>query len=621
MNWFHPYALGRRAGVARWVVWLAGAVLLVAFFQVQVLASSRYRLRSERNRLRSIPIPAPRGVITDRNGVVLAESEPGFSIGLFAPSLDSLRSTLRQLAPLLRLGPAELAAAERAYRLTPYQPVRLRRDAPFDLVSALEERRVLIPGLVIQAEPKRRYPFGPIAAHVVGYVAEITEAELAAGAVRGARPGLLVGRDGLERQYDDVLRGRDGERFVEVDALGRSVREGGVVQNLDPEPGQSIRTTLDIKLQRFVAEAFPPGMRGAVMVMDPATGEVLALYSSPSYDPNWFIGGVDPRLWSALATAEDLPLLNRATQARYPPASPWKLVVAALAISRGLVDLDSHMPIPCRGGLQYYNRYFRCWKPEGHGDLTLAQAIQYSCDVYFYQLGLKLGLGNLFSDAGRLGFREPSGIDLPSEIKPLFPASTEYYDRRYGPRGWTSAVALNLAIGQGENAQTLAKMMTFYAMLANPDGRAPEPHLVMDRPGRMRSLALSAEQLAGLREALVEVVQRGTAAAARVADLRIGGKTGTAQNPHGADHGWFIAFAPADAPRVVAGAIVEFAGHGSAVAPMVNRIIARYLQGAAAPALSADYQLVLPADSAPEPVPILPDSAGRIVRDTVPQAR
>jgi penicillin-binding protein 2 len=406
-----------------------------------------------------------------------------------------------------------------------------------------------------------------------------------------------------------------------VDALGRSVREGGVAQNLDPEPGQPIRTTLDIELQRFVAETFPPGMRGAVMVMDPATGEVLALYSSPSYDPNWFIGGVDPRLWTALSTAEDFPLVNRATQARYPPASPWKLVVAALALSRGLVDLDSHMPIPCRGGLQYYNRYFRCWKPTGHGDLTLAQAIQYSCDVYFYQLGLKLGLTHLFGDAGRLGFREPSGIDLPNEIKPLLPASTEYYDRRYGPRGWTSAVALNLAIGQGENAQTLAKMMAFYAMLANPDGRAPEPHLVWGRAGRTRSLGLSAEQLAGLREALVEVVQRGTAAAARVADLRIGGKTGTAQNPHGADHGWFIAFAPADAPRVVAGAIVEFAGHGSAVAPMVNRIIARYLQGAAAPALSADYQLVLPADSAPEPVPILPDSTGRIVRESIPRAR
>ncbi|MBI3081752.1 MAG: hypothetical protein HYY94_02340, partial [Gemmatimonadetes bacterium] len=284
------------------------------------------------------------------------------------------------------------------------------------------------------------------------------------GTVSGARPGLLVGRDGLEREYDDRLRGKDGERFLEVDALGRSVREAEMGQRLEPEQGESIRTTIDIDLQRYVAESFPEGMRGAVMVMDPATGEMLALYSSPAYDPNTFIGGVDPEVWSRLSQAADFPLLNRAIQARYPPASPWKLVVAAMAMHRGLVDLGSHMPIPCRGGLQYYNRYFRCWKLQGHGDLTLAEAIQYSCDVYFYQLGLKLQLTNLLADASRLGFRDRSGIDLPNEIRPLFPASTEYYNQRYGPRGWTNAVTLNLAIGQGENSQTLANMVAFYTM-------------------------------------------------------------------------------------------------------------------------------------------------------------
>lgn len=622
MNWFHPHDLARRAGVARLVLWAVGAVFLIAFFRVQVLSSSRYRVRSEMNRLRSVAIPAPRGLITDRNGVVLAENEPGYSIGLFAPSMDSLRATMRRMAPLLRLDAADAAEAERVFRRTPYQPVLLRRDAPFDLVSALEEQRVVIPGLVVQAEPKRRYPFGPLAAHAVGYVAEITESELAAGQISGARPGMLVGRDGLEKEYDDRLRGKDGERFVEVDALGRSVRDAGVGQMLDPEQGDSIRTTIDMDLQRFVADGFPAGKRGAVMVMDPTTGEVLALYSSPAYDPNTFIGGVEPELWSKLSQASDFPLLNRAMQARYPPASPWKLVVAAMAMKRGLVDLNSRMPIPCRGGLQYYNRYFRCWKLAGHGDLTLAEAIQYSCDVYFYQLGLKLGLTNLLGDAVQLGFRDRSGIDLPNEIRPLFPASTEYYNQRYGPRGWTSAVALNLAIGQGENAQTLSNMVSFYAMLANPDGRAPEPHLVATASSEIRSLGLTGTQLAGLRQALVEVVQHGTAAGARIADLRIGGKTGSAQNPHGLDHGWFIAFAPADAPRVVVGAVVEFAEHGAAVAPMVNRIIARYLLGPGVPALTAaDYQLVLPDDSAPEPVPILPDTAGRIIRDGIPRPR
>jgi len=622
MNWFHPHQLARRVRLAQGLLWLVGAVLLIAFFRVQVLSSSRYRVRSELNRMRSVPIPAPRGLITDRNGVVLAENEPGYSVGLLAPSVDSLRATIKRIAPLLRLSSRDAEEAERAFRRTPYRPALLRRDASFDLVSALEERRVVIPGLVIQAEPRRRYPFGDIAAHVVGYVAEITEQELGAATVSGARPGLLVGRDGLEREYDDRLRGKDGEQFVEVDALGRSVRETEMGHSLGPEQGESIRTTIDIDLQQDVAQSFPEGMRGAVMVMDPATGEILALYSSPAYDPNTFIGGVDPEVWSRLSQAADFPLLNRAIQARYPPASPWKLVVAAMAMNRGLVDLSSRMPIPCRGGLQYYNRYFRCWKLEGHGELTLAEAIQHSCDVYFYQLGLKLQLNNLLGDAARLGFRDRSGIDLPNEIRPLFPASLEYYNQRYGPRGWTNAVTLNLAIGQGENAQTLATMVAFYAMLANPDGRAPEPHLVMPGAPPSRSVGLPPDQLAGLREALLEVVEHGTAAGARVADLRIGGKTGTAQNAHGADHGWFIAFAPADSPRVVVGAVVEFAEHGSRIAPMVNRIIARHLLGPTVPPLTAaDYQVVLPDDSAPEPVPILPDTIRRIIRDGIPRPR
>jgi penicillin-binding protein 2 len=621
MSWFQTYEMARRERVARWVLWLVGGILIVAFFRVQVLSSSRYRLRSELNRLRSVPIPAPRGLITDRNGVVLAENEPGYSIGLLASSEDSLVATLKRIASIVHLTPEDIDAARQAFSRTPYRPVMVRRDASFDVVSALEERRVVIPGLVIQAEPKRRYPFAADAAHVVGYVAEISEPELASNTIPGARPGLLVGRDGLEKEYDDRLRGEDGERFVEVDALGRTVRDAGVGQSLEPVQGESVRTTLDIDLQQFVAHAFPQGRRGAVMVMDPRDGGVLALYSSPTYDPNAFIGGIDPALWDKLSRAEDSPLLDRATQARYPPGSTWKLVLAAAAMSRGLVDLNSHMPIPCRGGLQYGNRYFRCWRPEGHGDLNLAEAIQYSCDVYFYQLGLKLGLNDMLSDAVRLGFRDRSGIDLPNEIRPVFPASTEYYNRVYGPRGWTNAVALNLAIGQGENSQTLANMVSFYAMLANADGRAPEPHLLASSIPPVRSLGLSREQLAGLRQALLEVVQHGTAASARIENLRIAGKTGTAQNSHGPNHGWFVAFAPADSPRVVAGAIVEFAEHGTVVAGLVNQVIARYLLGpTAAPLHMADYRVVLPEDSAVQAVPILPDT-GRIIHNDQPRPR
>ncbi len=484
----------------------------------------------------------------------------------------------------------------------------IQRDAAFEVVSALEEQRVWNPGLVIQSDPKRYYPHGPVAAHLLGYVAEATEEEVREGKVR--RGGVLVGRDGLERQYDDLLRGQDGFKFVEVDALGRTVREAREEATLAPEPGQTLRTTVDIELQQYIRDNFPPDSRGAVVALDPRNGEVLALYSAPSFDPNAFIGGYDPERWTELRESEEYPLFNRATQARYPPASPWKLAMATMALRREVVTMDSRMDISCTGGMRYYNRYFRCWKIEGHGDLTLAEAIQQSCDVYFYQLGLKLRLENLLHDAVELGFRERTGVDLPNEYQPLFPPSTEYYNRQYGPRGWTNAVTLNLAIGQGENSQTLINMVRFYAALASASGTAPEPRLVPGKPGRSRSLQLSASSIFGLREALVGVVAGGTAAAARIADLRIAGKTGTAQNPQGPDHGWFIAFAPAEDPVIVVGAIVEFAEHGSSVARLVTPIIARHLLGPdAVPTRAADYQLQTPADSAPEPVPILPDTS------------
>ncbi len=613
MTGYHPHAVARRATQARIVVWSVFAVLLLAFFRIQVLSSSRYRVQSEENRLRPIPIAAARGEITDRYGVVLAENVPGYSIALLASSADSLRATLERIAPIASIDSARITSAVARFRRRPTEPVVILRDASFALVSALEERRIALPGLVVQTEPKRRYPFADTAAHLIGYVAEVTEEELRSARFGGVRSGTLVGQDGLERTYDEELRGKDGVRFVEVDALGRTVRDVGVRSSLPPRQGNTIRTSTDIELQRYVAEQFPADKRGAVVVLNPMTGEILAMYSAPSFDPNAFIGGIDEDLWSTLSRSPTHPMINRAVQGLYPPASPWKLAVAVIGLQRGLVDLDARMPIPCRGGLQYFSRFFRCWRVEGHGDVTLAEAIQHSCDVYFYQLGLKIGLRNLLRGAQGLGLREASGLDVPNEATPVFPASTEYYNRRYGPRGWTSAVTLNLAIGQGENAQTPVSMLRFYAMLATRSGVTPTPTLI---PGRASSehrpsLGLSETDRAGLRAALLAVVESGTAAGSRIKDLRIAGKTGTAQNAHGLDHGWFIGFAPADNPQVIAGAVVEFAEHGAGVAPMVTRILARYLLGPdVGDGLPDDYRLVVPEDSAPGPVQILPDTAG-----------
>src|SRR5947207_3727418 len=285
-----------------------------------------------------------------------------------------------------------------------------------------------------------------------------------------------------------------------------------------------------------------------------------------------------------------------------------------MALRRGIVTLRSRMPIPCRGGLQYGNRFFRCWSAQGHGSLVLADAIAQSCDVFFYQLGLKLGLTSLLEDGIGLGFHSRTGIDLPGEITSEFPSGTDYYDRVYGPRRWTSAVTLNLAIGQGENAQTLVNMVRFYQMLAS-DGRARPPFLVHPGPNPNVTLGLSPDQLAELRQAMISVVEHGTARGAGRfgGTITIAGQTGTAQNPHRPDHGWILAFAQAINPPIVVGAIVEFAREGPYVAPLVTRVIGHYL--GVDSTLASRMRIVLPTDSAPRPMPILP---GVVPEDTLP---
>ena len=606
MSAFHPHLLERRLRLTRTVVLGAGAALVLVFFRTQILDHSKYQLQSETNRLRPIPLPAPRGIITDRNGKILAENLTGYTVSLLPADEDSLRATLRRIAPIVKLDNLAVERLLIRYRRTPYLPVSVLPNATFEVVSALEERRLIFPGLLIQPEPKRHYPDSSLVAHLVGYVGELTETERAQRRFAAVRLGGLLGKGGLERQYDDSLRGADGVRFVEVSALGHVVREGGTASRLPPVPGRAVHTTIDLELQRYIAQIFPAGQRGAVLALNPNTGEILALYSAPGFDPNAFVGGVDPDYWRRLNVSEAHPLFDRTIQARYPPGSTWKLAMAAMALRRGVVTLRSRMPIPCRGGLQYGNRFFRCWSAQGHGDLVLADAIAQSCDVYFYQLGLKLGLTSLFEDATGLGFRSRTGIDLPGEITSEFPSGTDYYDRVYGPRRWTSAVTLNLAIGQGENAQTLVNMVRFYQMLAS-DGRARSLYLVHpSSSGPTPSLGLSPEHLAGLRQAMTWVVQRGTARGAGRfgGTIEIAGKTGTAQNPHGPAHGWFIGFAPAEKPEIVVGAIVEFAREGPYVAPLVTRVIGHYL--GVDTTLASKIRIVLPTDTAPHAMQILP---------------
>lgn len=598
-----------RTAAAQLVLAISFLLLVGAFFRAQVLDVRDYRLQSEKNRLRQVPLLAPRGAIVDRHNAIIADNVPGYTVKLFAPSTDTLRAVLERLAGVVPLDSSGVTTIVRRFQSAPYQPALVFSGARFEAVSKLEEHRYLLPGLVIQTEPRRIYPAGAAIAHLVGYVGEVSEDELKKGRYPGSRMGSIVGRDGLEQQYDSVLRGIDGVRYTEVDARGRMVREEVSSPSLAPIAGVPIKTTLDLGLQEFIDSLWNgalPGKRGAMVAMTPK-GEILALYSAPSFDPNDFIGGITSSRWSALNSDEAKPLINRAIRGTYPPASPFKLAMAVMALRRGAVNFDTHMPEPCRGGFQYGNRFFRCWRKEGHGSLDLMGAIAGSCDAYFYQLGLRLGLSYLLEDGNRLGFAERSGIDLGNEVKPFLPASSAYYDRTYGPRGWSNAVTLNLAIGQGENSQSLMNMVRFYAALAG-DGTVGPPYLVQPQKVPKRTLGITPAQLAGLQAALARVVASGTAASSGGRELSVAGKTGTAQNPHGSDHGWFIGYAPANNPKIVVGAIMEsLGGHGGAfVAPYVVQVIRRFL-------VKEDPSL----GRAKVKVPVLEDSVAR--PDTIPQ--
>lgn len=611
MNGLSADKLRDRSAAAHLVLGIVFLLLLTAFFKAQVLEVRDYRLQSEKNRLRQVPLLAPRGAIFDRHNAIIAENVPGYTVKLFAPSADSLRAVLGRIGALAPLDTADVETILRRFRTAPYQPTLVFTGARFETVSRLEEKRYLLPGLVIQTEPRRTYSAAGAVAHLVGYVGEVNEEDLTKNRYPGSRMGSVVGRDGLEQQYDSVLRGIDGVRYTEVDARGRMVREEVSSPSLAPIAGVSIKTTIDLGLQEFTDslwKAALPDTRGALVAMTP-DGQILTLYSAPTFDPNDFIGGIASDLWTQLNTAEPKPLINRVLRGTYPPASPFKLAMAVMALRRGSVTFQSRMPEPCRGGYQFGNRFFRCWRREGHGYLDLTDAIAKSCDTYFYQLGLRLGLPYVLEDGTKLGFSERTGIDLGSEIRSFYPPNAAYFDRRYGPRGWSNAVTLNLAIGQGENTQSLLNMMRFYAALAG-DGTLHTPYLVQRRKSEERTLGLTPDQLQGLKFALAKVVESGTAAASGGREIHVAGKTGTAQNPHGKDHGWFIGYAPSENPQIVVGSIMEFKEHGSGVAPYVVQVIRRYL-AARDPSLNrAKVKVPLVEDSVAQPG-VIPDTVPR----------
>ena len=572
--------------------WAAGAiffclsVVAAGFISLQIFSAELYTLRSSENRLRTITVPAPRGTIYDRYGRAIADNVPGYDVSMLPGPRDSISAGLDRLAERLELSPERRAALLSRNRARPGEALVVRENANFEQVAFIEERRPRFRRIVVDQRPHRRYPAGPAVAHMIGYVGEISQEELTRPEYAGYESGQSVGKRALEQQYEHRLAGRNGIRYVEVNALGTIVRDLGVAQAQPPVPGDDLHLGIDLDLQVYADSVFPEGMRGGVVALDPATGEVLLLYSHPTFDPNAFIGGIPLNLWNSLREHPDNPLLNRVSMASYPPGSTWKLIMSTIGMKTGDLTIDTYHTDACRGGLRYHTRFFRCWLSSGHGRLNLSEAIKHSCNVWFYQAGQRIGLDPLLGGVGEFGFGRRTGIDLPSERPGDFPDSRQWYDTRLGPGGWTEAVVWNLSIGQGENAQSLLAMAQFYAALAT--GRTPvNPHLVRDEMLAQQradwTLDLPEVQRGQLVDAMARVVNEpgGTAYGNRLARWTLAGKTGTAQNPHGPPHSWFVGFAPAYDPRIVIAAIVEHGhpdGAPSLAVPLAAGIVDRHLE-------------------------------------------
>lgn len=591
MNPFHPHARRDRGNIAAVGLFLILAVLIGAFFRAQVLRSTDYAAVGVQNRIRNLDLAAPRGIIYDRDGRLIADNAPGFRVALLpAAGQDSIRARLQRLSQVIPLSDGRIDELVARVPTLYYQPLYILGDATFEQVSAVEERRSEFPDLYIEARPRRRYHGGAALGTLIGQIGDVDQDELDSIYADDPRyaGGVIVGKTGLEKQYEDRLQGLRGNRYVEVDARSRIVGSFAGIEDRAPQPGTDITLTLDLDLQEYIHSIFPDSMTGAVVAIDPSDGGVLALYSAPSFDPNQFVGGISETEWQALLEGGGQPLYNKAVQGTYAPASTFKLATAAIGLDMGVVELDEHMQQPCTGSFRFGNRTANCWKRDGHGDLTLLEAIRDSCDVYFYQMGLRIGLTRLLEAGNALGFSDRCGIDLPNENPGIFPESAQYWVDTYGARP-TEGETLNLIIGQGPNSQTPLKMAQFYTALAR-DGSAPAPRLWRDRdPAEVEGwqLTLSDEAIVGMREGLRQVTAPGGTGQRSALELwDFIGKSGTGETNQSQagltlDNAWFASIAGpwGEEPEIVVVVLVVGGDSGSGTAaPLAAKAADHFLR-------------------------------------------
>ena len=578
----------------RWGIVVVFAGLAVGFWWLQVVQYDKYRQHAEDNHQRNLVLSAPRGAVLDRDGRVLAENRNSLNITLSREKAEDLEGTVALLADLSGVPLSELRAiVERHRRDPPFRPVVLIRDAAFDQVAAVAAHARELPGIYVQELPVRFYPAGEVAAHILGYVGEVSQAEMATPEFEGVRRGAIVGKSGIERTYNRLLMGRDGARRVVVDNVGREIR---VLDERLPLEGRQIQLTLDYDLQEAAEDAFgDAGFNGSAVFLDPRSGEILALVSRPAYDPNVFARGIDGETWGRLNRDRLRPLNHRALQGRYSPGSTFKVAMAVAALEEGVVTPDFR--VACPGGRYVHGRFFRCHAT--HGSVDMREALEKSCNSYFYALGEKMEIDQIHKWATALGLGELSGVDLPHEVRGLMP-STAWKRERRGER-WYPGETISVSIGQGAVSVTPISLAVMMATIAN-GGTRVTPHLLaavnegqgferVRRPVPRSRVSISPTTLDVVTEGLRFVVNRaGTGRRGRIYGRDVMGKTGTAQvislqgraaaagssEQDFRDHGWFVFAAPAGAPEIAGAVFGEHNEHGYLSAPIARHVLETY---------------------------------------------
>jgi len=558
---------------------------MLRLYQLQLLFHVELDKKSEENSVRALIKDPVRGYIYDRYGRLLVDVGPSYSITLVPAEFE--KRNARLLSSILQLDSSSLEdRINRARTYSPFLPARIKRDVDMKTLAAIEENLPTLRGITYQIESKRVYPTAARAPHLFGYRREISDAQLTDAGVY-YRPGDLVGVAGLEARYEPSLRGQKGFEFVSVNSKGQIIGsfEDGK-RDVTAKEGYDLLLSVDGGLQAF-AESLMTHYSGAVVAMDPTDGGILAFVSKPDYDPTIMSGVTPADQWAALQTNPEKPLFNRASLTRYPPGSTFKMVLAAAALQEGIID--EHYRIQCTGGFRFGNRVFK--DLHVHGSVNVVEAIQRSCNVFFYQLMLKVGFEKWTEYGRRFGFGQPTNTDTGEETTGLLP-SVEYYDSRYGKGKWTQGFLISLAIGQGEVGVSPLQMARYAAALAN-GGIVYRPHAVEFIRNKETSIleavphdstlvGLSPHVMELIRDGMQRVVHApgGTGALARIPGIISAGKTGTAENPHGKDHAWYVGFAPYDNPKIAVAVMLENSGFGGAkAAPLAGLVMEKYLYG------------------------------------------